>query len=160
MPQDRRKRVETMAGTKPLKTGRTEAQVAEQVLQAASMLGIELKRRNVGGFTNARGQYVPCADKGDADYYAVLPGGDGRHLDIEIKREGFEPTKVHGRERERFDEQLARLRETNARGGVGFFCDDSEIFLRVMRIVLRGGWVEETGYSNLVVYDPDIIESS
>jgi hypothetical protein len=144
-----------MARTKTLKAGATEKQVAEQVLQAASMLGIELKRRNVGGFTNARGQYVPCADKHDADYYAVLP--DGRHLDLELKREGFDPARVRGEERERFDGQLARLRETNVRGGVGFFCDNSEVFIRVMQIVLRGGWVEQTEH-DLIVYDPEIIE--
>jgi hypothetical protein len=45
-----------MPRTKTLKTGATEKQVTEQVLQAAAMLGIELKRRNVGGFTNAQGQ--------------------------------------------------------------------------------------------------------
>jgi hypothetical protein len=144
-----------MPRTKQLKTGATEKQVTEQVLQAAAMLGIDLKRRNVGGFTNARGQYVACAESGDADYYAVLP--DGRHLDLELKHEAFDPTKLRGEKREHFERQLARLQKTNALGGVGFVCDNSEVFIRVMQIVLRGGWVEQTEH-DLIVYDPEIIE--
>lgn len=34
--------------TKTLRPGRTEAQVMQQVFEAARMLGIDLKRRNVG----------------------------------------------------------------------------------------------------------------
>jgi hypothetical protein len=140
----------------PLKTTRTEAEVSRQVVEAAQMLGIELKRRNVGAFANPKGRMVRCADVGDGDFYAVLP--DGRHMDLEIKAEGFDPNKLTGEKKAHFDRQFVRLKETNRLGGVGFFCDDAEVFLRVMQIVLRGGRVKENGYENLIVYDPNIIE--
>jgi hypothetical protein len=144
-----------MPHAKVRKDGLTEKQVSGQVLQAAAMLGIELKRRNVGGFTNARGQYVQCAESADADYYAVLP--DGRHLDLELKREGFDPAKARGEERERFKKQLARLRRTNEQGGIAFWCDDSLDFIMIMRHVLAGARVVEPGYGRPeVIYPEDL----
>jgi hypothetical protein len=145
----------TRARPKPkvLKTTRTEAEVAEQVVEAARMLGVELRRRNVGGMTNASGQYVPFAESGDADYYAVLP--DGRHLDLEIKREGFNPAGARGRERERFEEQFARLQKTNALGGVGFWTDDAAEFLVILRHVLAGARVVEPGVGRPTVVYPE-----
>lgn len=145
-----------MARTKVLKTTRTEKEVSRQVVEAAAMFGVELKRRNVGAFANPKGQMVRCGDPGDGDYYAVLP--DGRHMDCEIKREGFDANKLSGKAREHFDAQLSKLRETNARGGIGFLVTDVAEFITVMRIVLRGGWVDETGYDGLTVYDPHIVE--
>lgn len=144
------------ARPKVMKTTRTEKEISAQVIEAAAMLGIELKRRNVGGMANARGQYVRFGDVGDADHYAILPGG--KHLDIEIKHEGFDPSRLRGEKKAHFDRQLARLRETNAAGGIGFFCDDVLIFVNVMRIVLRGGRVEIDDDAQLIVYDPDIKE--
>jgi hypothetical protein len=138
---------------KVLKTARTEAEVAAQVVEAAAMLGVELRRRNVGGMTNASGQYVPFAESGDADYYAVLP--DGRHLDLEIKREGFDPSRARGRERERFDRQLARLQRTNALGGIGFWTDDAAEALEILRHVLAGARVVEPGYGRPTVEYPE-----
>jgi hypothetical protein len=144
------------ARPKVMKSTRTEKEVTNQVVEAAAMLGIELKRRNVGGMTNAKGQYVSFGEPGDADRYAILPGG--KHLDIEIKHEGFDPSKLRGEKKAHFDRQLARLRKTNADGGIGFFCDNSLVFVKVMQIVLNGGWVELEGDGQLIVYDPDIKE--
>jgi hypothetical protein len=142
-----------MPRAKAKKDGLTEKQVTGQVLQAAAMLGIELKRRNVGGVTDARGHYVAFAESGDADFYAVLP--DGRHLDLELKREGFNPAKARGEERERFEKQLARLQRTNAQGGIAFWCDDSLDFIMIMRHVLAGARVDEPGYGRPTVYYPE-----
>jgi hypothetical protein len=155
MPQDAFRRVEAMSGTKPLKTGRTEAQVLAQILEAASMLGLDLDRRNTGAGVNPSGKMVRFGKPGDSDLNGTLP--DGRTLHVECKHECFEPTKLRGEKREHFERQLTRLQKTNALGGVGFFCDRSDVFLRVMQIVLRGGWVEQTEY-DLIVYDPEIIE--
>jgi hypothetical protein len=144
-----------MSNVKPIKIGRTEAQVMAQILEAASMLGLDLDRRNTGAGVNPSGKIVRFGKPGDSDLAGVLP--DGRAIMIECKHEAFDPTKLRGEKKAHFDRQLARLRKTNALGGVGFFCDDSEVFIRVMQIVLRGGWVEQTE-NDLIVYDPEITE--
>lgn len=149
-----------MARTKVLKTTRTEGQVMQQILDAARMLGLDLSRQNTGAaeYANADGttRTVRYGQKFNSDLHGTLPGG--RTLMIEVKHEGFDPSRTRGEERERFDGQLDRLRKTNALGGVGFFCDNSEVFMRVMQIVLRGGWVVENGYEPLLVFDPEIEE--
>jgi hypothetical protein len=149
-----------MSGTKPLKAGRTEAQVLAQILEAASMLGLDLSRQNTGAGINPSGKMVRFGKPGDSDLSGQIDRGPnaGRRIDVEIKREGFDPAKARGEERARFEKQLARLRRTNEQGGIGFFCDNSEVFIRVMQIVLRGGWVEERGFEPLIVFDPEIIE--
>jgi hypothetical protein len=138
---------------KPLKTTRTEAEVLSQILQAASMLGLDLSRQNTGAGVNPSGKTVRFGKPGDSDLSGTLP--DGRTLHVEAKHEAFDPTKLRGEKREHFERQLARLQKTNNLKGVGFFCDDSEVFIRVMQIVLRGGWVEQTEH-DLIVYDPEI----
>lgn len=143
----------TSARRKPLKTTRTEAEVSQQVVEAAQMLGIELKRRNVGAFANPKGRMVRCADVGDGDFYAVLP--DGRHMDLEIKSEGFDPSKLTGEKKAHFDRQIEKLQRTNALGGVGFFIDDASEFLTIMHHVLAGALVNEPGYSAPTVYYPE-----
>jgi hypothetical protein len=126
--------------TKPRKPTRSEAEVSAQVVEAAAMLGIELRRRNVGAMANPKGQVVRFGDKGDGDYYAVLP--DGRHLDLEIKRESFDPNKVGGKERARFILQIAKLSRTNEAGGIGLWVRDAGDFLSAMRKILAGCRVE------------------
>lgn len=124
----------------------SEAEVTEAVLQAAQMLGIELKRRNVGSFQNPRGQTVRCAEAGDGDFYATLK--DGRHLDLEIKREKFDPRKISGQQKEHFEEQLAKLRRTNDQGGVGIWVRSGVDFLQAMQRILSG-WraeIDEDGF--------------
>ncbi len=79
-------------------------------------------------------------------------------MDIEAKRENFNAAKLYGEARQHFERQLARLKRTNKQGGIGFFCDDPAIFLWVMQIVLRGGWVELDGDGELTVYDPEMNE--
>jgi hypothetical protein len=121
----------------PRKPGRTEAEVQAQVVEAFRMLGIELKRRNVGAMTNPQGRTVRFADPGDADLYGIL--ADGRHVDLEVKREGFDPRTVRGKDRERFQRQLDRLKRTNAQGGVGtWLCDSAQVFHLMSR--LAEGW--------------------
>jgi hypothetical protein len=117
-----------------------EKEVTQQVLDAAAMLGIELKRRNVGAAVNPHGQTVRFGDPGDADRYAVLP--DGRHLDVEIKHEGFDPTKLRGAKKAHFERQLARLRRTNELGGVGLWVSDAVNFYFAMQKILDGWRVE------------------
>lgn len=134
------------AKPKVLATTRTEAEVSAQVVEAAQALGIELKRRNVGAFTNPAGRLVRCGEPGDSDWTADLPGG--RSLHLEIKKESFDPTKVRGNEKARFDRQLAKLRKANECGAVGMWVRDSADFLHAMRRVLEGWKVEidEQGY--------------
>ena len=85
-------------GVKPLKPGRTERQVIEQVLDAARMLGLDLGRQNTGAGVNPAGQTVRFGTPGNADLSGMLP--DGRKLDVEVKREHFQPSKLAGAKRE------------------------------------------------------------
>jgi hypothetical protein len=150
----------TGPGRKPLKTTCTEAQVLAQVLEAARMLGIDLARQNTGGLTDARGQYVAFGTPGNPDTTGTVPSGPnkGLRLDVEVKREGFDPARARGEERERFERQLARLKKTNEQGGIGFWVDDPEEFLTIMRHVLAGARVEEPGYGRPVIFYPAIKE--
>jgi hypothetical protein len=127
--------------TKPRKPGRTEKEVTQQVLDAAALLGIELKRRNVGAMVNPHGRTVRFGETGDSDWYAQIEFGPlrGRLHEVEIKREGFDPRKVRGAERERFLKQLEKLRRTNEAGGVGFWVRYAEDYLVAMRRILAGG---------------------
>ncbi len=139
------------ARTKARKATRTEREVLAQVIEAAAMLGLDLQRRNTGAGVNPAGKMVRFGTPGDSDLAGVLP--DGRALQVEVKREGFDPAKLRGKAAEHFARQLARLRKTNALGGVAFFCDDSEHFLTVLRHVLAGARVVETG----TVKGPEVI---
>jgi hypothetical protein len=126
---------------KPLKPGRTEAQVLAGVLDAARVLGIDIDRQNTGAGSNPRGQTVRFGTPGNSDLTGLLP--DGRKLDIEVKREGFDPSKLKGEKAEHFARQSARLNKTNALGGVGFWVDDAADCLEILKWVLDGGSVEE-----------------
>lgn len=142
---------------KPLVPGRTEKQVTAEVLDAARLFGIELKRRNVGGLTDAAsGRYVAFNEAGDADYTGEIPAGPGRPhaipLYVELKKEGFDPSRARGKERARFERQLAKLREANRRGCVAFWTDNAPLFVLAIRAVLDGGTIEEPGYGGLVIH--------
>lgn len=141
--------------TKPKvpKPGRTEAQVLQQVLDAARALGLDLARRNTGAGVNPSGKLVRFGRPGDSDLSGILP--DGRRLDVEVKHEGFDPARLRGEKRDHFERQLARLRKTNEQGGIGFWCDDAAEFLEIMRHVAAGARVDEPGYGRPVVWYPD-----
>lgn len=145
-----------MSRTKPLKTTRTEAEVLRQVLEAARMLGLDLDRRNTGAGVNPSGKTVRFGKPGDSDMSGQIDRGlnAGRVLQVEVKHEGFEPSKLQGEKREHFDRQLARLQRTNAQNGIAFWTDDAEEFLTIMRHVLAGARVDEPGYGRPTVYYP------
>lgn len=138
-----------MPKTKPLKTGRTEAQVLAQVIEAAAMLGIKLDRRNTGAATNPAGKMVHFNTPGDSDLTGVLVGG--RRIDVEVKREDFDPNRLSGAKREHFDRQLARLKEVNDLGGIAFWTDSCDLFIHAVRWCIDGGSIEEPGYGKLVL---------
>jgi hypothetical protein len=140
--------------TKTLKPGRTEAQVLSQVLEVLRMHGIDASRQNTGAATNASGRLVMFGQAGNSDISGILP--DGRRLDIEVKREGFQPNKLRGEKREHFERQLERLRKTNAAGGIGFWTDDAEELARIiLPEVLAGASVIEKGYEPLEINRKD-----
>ena len=129
MPRTKKKPDEYLGCSTP-----TEAEVTQQVVAACQILGFEIKRQNVGGshFPNADGstRYVAFGEAGDPDWTGVLPFG--RALGLEIKRPGERPRP----------EQLAKLRQLNAQGGVGLWVDDAAIFLRLFPRIIAGGWIE------------------
>lgn len=137
--------------TKPKvpKPGRTEAQVLQQVLDAARALGLDLARRNTGAGVNPSGKLVRFGRPGDSDLSGILP--DGRRLDVEVKHEGFDPSRLRGAKLEHFDRQLARLQSVNAAGGVAFWVEDALEFVEIVRWCLAGGRVEEPGYGRPVL---------
>src|SRR4051812_26529407 len=91
--------------------------------------------------TNQSGQYVSFGQEGDSDFRVKLP--DKRTLFLEIKREGYDPSKLRGKVRERFAKQLAKLQEANARGDAGVWIDNGPALVEVIKVLLDGGRVEE-----------------
>ncbi|CEF48273.1 unnamed protein product [uncultured bacterium] len=137
-----------MARAKILIPGRTEHQVLAQVLEALRAWGIDPVRRNTGAATNPSGRLVMFGRKGDSDIQTIIPAGwttpDGRDisgkvLQIEVKREGFVPAKARGKERERFRLQVAKLKQTCADGGYGFWANDAIQAVRAIQLI-RLGW--------------------
>jgi hypothetical protein len=112
------------------------------------MLGLDLNRQNTLVATNPKGQTVRCGKPRNSDLTGMLP--DGRKLDIEVKKEGFNPHKIYGEEKIRFEKQMARLELTNAQDGVAFWTDDSEQCMRWLRFFMDGGRVEKVGYEQHV----------
>jgi hypothetical protein len=129
---------------KSRKPTRSEAEVSAQVVEAAAMLGIELRRRNVGAMANPKGQVVRFGEPGDGDHYGQIGFGPwrGALLEVEVKHEGFDPRKARGAARERFERQLAKLRRTNEAGGIGLWISDAGDFLSAMQKILAGCRVE------------------
>jgi len=141
-----------MSRAKVRREGRTENQVLSQVIEAARMLGIDLARQNTGGATNAKGRLVMFGQAGNSDLSGML--SDGRRLDVEVKREGWLPSKARGETAKRWAKQLARLQKTNELGGVGFWVSDSLEFMEIMRHVMAGARVVETGEARgpIIIY--------
>jgi hypothetical protein len=151
----------TAARRKPLKMTRTEAEVMDQVLEAAQMLGLDLTRQNTGAaeYANADGssRQVRYGQRGNADLVGTLPGG--RTLKIEVKAEGFDPNKLSGEKKAHFDRQLERLQETNRLGGVGLWVDDSLEFIDIIKHILAGARIVEPGYGRLEIIYPERSEA-
>jgi hypothetical protein len=139
-------------GTRQPQERGTETQVMQQVLEALLLFGVDCDRQNTGGFVGAGGQYVRCGQPGASDIGGMLTSGPGRgkRIEVEVKRPGFNPQKLRGgkRERERWERQIARLRQTNAQGGYGFWVTDPAQVAHAMtrinegwRVVIDGnGW--------------------
>lgn len=125
------------------KTLRTEAEVLAAVLDAARILGLDLARQNTGAGVNPSGKSVRFGRPGNSDLTGTLP--DGRRLDLEIKREGFDPTKLRGAKLAHFGRQLERLKKTNDLGGVAFWTDDAAQCLEWLRLALAGATFLEEG---------------
>lgn len=136
---------------KPPKPGIPESFVLEASIEAFAIFGVEVKRRNVAGFKNQQGQYVACNEAGDSDLYGTFPQSmgpaAGKSFACEIKRGGFDPRKVRGKELERFELQVEKLRDTNEAGGYGWWVNDASQILHVLQR-LREGWriVIEEGF--------------
>lgn len=149
-----------MGRSKILKTTRTEAEVLVAVLDAAKAIGIDLDRQNTGAAQlpgkGGKEQTVRFGKRGNADLSGMLDRGPnaGKKLDVEVKHEGYDPSKLRGDKKVHFDRQLARLQKTNAQGGIGFWTDDAVEFMEIMQHVLAGARVEETGYGRPIVYYP------
>lgn len=127
--------------------GRTEREVMRQVIDAARALGLDMERENVGVGVNPKGQQVRFGRVGRPDLSCILP--DGRLCRVEVKREGYEPSKLRGKAREHFERQLAEMKRINESNGVAFWVDDAVEFLTIMRFILQGYRVIEDGYSRL-----------
>lgn len=134
--------------------GRTEAQVMAAVHQACWLMGAEVDRQNTGGMTNASGRYVAFGVAGNSDLCGMTNQSwgplAGRVVMVECKREFFRPPrppkpgKPKSDHRARWERQLERLRRTNANGGFGFWTDDLEHCLEVLRL-LKAGYTIDIG---------------
>ncbi len=135
---------------RPHQSLRTEREVLAQVLEALRLYGIDADRQNTGVGVNPRGQSVRFGRPGNADVSGMLP--DGRKLDVEVKREGFNPRTLRGEKRAHWERQKARLDRTNAQGGVGFWCDDADVLMRsILPRLLEGYSVESQDDDGCIV---------
>lgn len=114
----------------------TEAEVLRSVVKAFATLGVRVERQNtgVGFYPNADGSLrrVRYGRPGNLDLCGTIPT-DGRRLEVEVKRPGKRPTPA----------QLERIRAINGDKGVAFWIDDASQVLRIMPLILAGGWIEE-----------------
>jgi hypothetical protein len=134
--------------TKPPSPLRTERDVLAAVLDALRLYGIDCDRQNTGAARNPAGRLVMFGRRGNSDISGMLPAGwvtpdgvdiSGRKIDLEVKREGFQPEKLRGEAREHFDRQLARLKLTNQNGGYGTWVTDAKQVIRILDRI-RDGW--------------------
>lgn len=115
-----------------------EAEVTKAVMSAARLFGFKFNRRNVGMAFGASGKPVRFGEPGQLDWYGRGPAGtrcQDRELELEIKRENFNPTRIYGKEKARFAKQLANMVEINRRGGFALWVScvpTAVIFLRCL----------------------------
>lgn len=131
--------------------GRTrERDVLVGVLDALAILDIPAQRQNTGAALNPAGKLVRFGRKGNADITATIPRGphQGKRLEIEIKRPGQYPRP----------EQVHRMRQTLAAGGIAFWCNDASKCLEILQCVLDGWSVEVDDRMNVWVVSPDEAE--
>jgi hypothetical protein len=143
---------------KTLRPGPTETQVVQQVLDALLIFGVDVDRQNTGGCYDERGQFVRFGKAGNSDISGMLVAGPGRgkKIDVEVKRPGFDPTKLQGQKQEHFKRQLARLRRTNEQGGFGFWITDASQAIRTLERINQG-WrvvIDDDGWP-FVTDEPD-----
>lgn len=135
--------------------GKPESQVTREVLDVlrAYRGAVALERQNTGGCYNARGRYVAFSAPGSSDFTGCIAVGPhrGKRIDLEIKREDFDPRKARGENRERFRRQLARLEELNRSGGIGLWVRDALDLAAALPKILAGARIEfdEFGYPYL-----------
>lgn len=135
---------------KPKPRLRSEAEVAIGVDDAIQALGLDMARQNTGAGVNPSGRTIKFGKPGNSDRTGMLP--DGRKIDVEVKHEGFNPSKLTREKKAHFDRQLERLKKTNDQGGVGFWTDDAAQCLEWLRIFIAGGWIEEPGYGRPIIH--------
>lgn len=128
---------------KPIKPGMPESRVLAGVLDAFRLWGIDAERQNTGGMVNPKGQYVAFSRPGNADVRGTFPAhfgiAAGKSFACEVKKESFDASKVRGAERERFLKQVAKLRDLNAAGGYGWWCNSPDQVPHVLGRI-RDGW--------------------
>jgi hypothetical protein len=120
--------------TKERKPGLTERQVMEQVVDYLRALGVDIDRQNTGGMTRKgkddREHYIRFGRPGQCDLSGTLR--DGRRLEIETKATGKLPRP----------EQMEHIRRINALNGVAFWCDNVDVVMRIMPLILKGWRVQ------------------
>lgn len=120
-----------------------EREVLKGVLDALKMFGVDASRNNTGAMRNPSGRLVRFGNPGDADIRGVMK--DGRALSIEVKKLGERPRP----------EQFDHLHRINASGGVAFWVDDIETFVRLFPAILAGARIEIDSAGTPWVCGPD-----
>ena len=142
---------------KPLKTLASEREVQRAVVAAFVLYGVEAERRNVGACKNPNGQLVTFGRPGDSDLTGIFPAhfgpAAGKRFDLEVKKEGFDPSRCYGAARRRFDAQLARLRRINECGGYGWWTSDPADVVQFLGRI-REGWIVRIADDDI----PEVVE--
>lgn len=93
--------------------------------------GVRVHRRNVGATRSeykGKTRYIQFSETGMCDYWFILPGGSGLHVEMEWKRPNGWPRA----------EQILWMLSVNARGGSAFWARNPETVQFVCGALLRG----------------------
>ena len=108
-----------------------ESKVQRSIVVRLRRLGIVLHRRNVAfhkAIYNGKTRVIRSGKAGQSDLYGWVIK-TGRHVEIEVKRDGEKPTP----------KQLEWLLECHRLGAIAFWADNANIAERVAEAILAGG---------------------
>lgn len=104
----------------------SESEVQRNGIAYLKAMGWKVWRRNVGRMKNSSGKLISFGEPGMSDCWGITP--DGRHFELEFKREGKRPTKA----------QLAWLKSMNTGCTPAWWVDNTATLQRVAEFIADG----------------------
>lgn len=112
-----------------------ESEVTKQCVGYLRIRGASPRRRNVGGVRQiykGKERYIKFGEKGQSDWWMILPDGSGRHVEIEFKSSEGWPTK----------DQICWMIDINEQGAIAFWVNSLNMMIRVYDHIMNGSGIE------------------